>query len=129
MNQRRLTSDISTIYLISFLILIIFFPSPVQGLCTGPEACGILGGTLLSILTIPICIIAFLFAIWPKTRKALQFFAILPGLMTLVTIYLFAIQADRFDLIFLPLIHFGIMILMIGIGRFDSPKKSKSLEI
>ena len=49
--------------------------------------------------------------------------------MTLVTIYLFAIQADRFDLIFLPLIHFGIMILMIGIGRFDSSKKSKSLEI
>ena len=111
------------------VILIIFFPSPVQGLCTGPEACGILGGALLSILTIPICIIAFLFAIWPKTRKALQFFAILPGLMTLITVYLFVIQADRFDLIFLPLIHFGIMILMIGIGRFDSSKKSKSLEI
>lgn len=129
MNQQRLTINISSIYLISFLFFIIFFSSPVQGLCTGPEACGILGGALLSILTIPICIIAFLFAIWPKTRKSLQFFAILPGLMTLITIYLFAIQADRFDLIFLPLIHFGIMILMIGIGRFDSSKKSKSPEI
>ena len=112
MSQQRLTSNISSIYLISFLILIIFFPSPVQALCTGPEACGILGGALLSILTLPICIIAFLFAIWPKTRKALQFFAILPGLMTLITTYLFVIQSDRFDLIFLPLIHFVIMILM-----------------
>ena len=129
MSQQRLTSNISSIYLISFLILIIFFPSPVQGLCTGPEACGILGGTLLSILTLPICIIVFLFAIWPKTRKSLQFFAILPGLMTLITAYLFVIQADRFDLIFLPLIHFGIMILMIGVGRLDSSKKPKSLEI
>ena len=49
--------------------------------------------------------------------------------MTLITAYLFVIQADRFDLIFLPLIHFGIMILMIGVGRLDSSKKPKSLEI
>ena len=127
MNQRRLTSNISSIYLISFLILIIFFPSPVQGLCTGPEACGILG-VLYFLSLLYQYVLLLLFAIWPKTRKALQFFAILPGLMTLVTIYLFAIQADRFDLIFLPLIHFGIMILMIGIGRFDSSKNQNHLK-
>jgi hypothetical protein len=65
------------------------------------------------------------FAIWPKTRNLLQIFAALPGFMVIITGYLIILQGQRADLIFIPLIHLGIMILMIFLGRLGSSKESK----
>ena len=64
---------------ISLLLFVVLFPTPVQGLCVDSESCGILGGFFLSILTVPLCLLLFIFAIWPKTRPWLKLFAILPG--------------------------------------------------
>ena len=108
--------------LISILIFLVVVPMPAQALCVGPESCGILGGMFLSMLTVPVCMLALFFAIWPKTRKALQAIAVLPGLMAGLTTYLMVIQAQRMDLIFIPLIHLGIMVLMIFLGRINSSK-------
>jgi len=116
------------VFLTSILLFVIFIPSPAQGLCISPEACGIIVGTWLSMLTVPLCIVAFLFAFWPKTRRWLQVFAVLPGVMAILTGYLMVIRVNRVDLLFIPLIHFGIMIVMIGIGRFDRNKESKNEE-
>ena len=116
------------VFLTSILLIVIFIPSPAQGLCIGPEACGIIVGTWLSMLTVPLCIVAFLFAIWPKTRRWLQVFAVIPGGMAILTGYLMVIRVNRIDLLFIPLIHFGLMIVMIGIGRFDLNKESKNEE-
>jgi len=116
------------VFLTSILLFVIFIPSPAQGLCISPEACGIIVGTWLSMLTVPLCIVAFLFAIWPKTRRWLQVFAVLPGVMAMLTGYLMVIRVNRVDLLFIPLIHFGLMIVMIGIGRFDRNKESKNEE-
>ncbi|MBD29078.1 MAG: hypothetical protein CMO38_07515 [Verrucomicrobiaceae bacterium] len=99
------------------LIFIILIPTPVQGLCIGPEACGILGATFLSMITIPICLIAFLLVFWPKTRKLLQGLAILPGFMAIFTGYLMVIRVNRFDLFYVPLIHICLMIAMFIVGR------------
>ena len=117
-----------TVFLISILAFVLLIPSPVQGLCISPEACGIIAGAFLSMLTVPLCIVAFLFAIWPKTRRWLQVFAVLPGGMAILTGYLMVIRVNRVDLLFIPLIHFGLMIVMIGIGRFDRNKESKNEE-
>ena len=108
--------------LISILIFLVAVPIPAQALCVGPESCGILGGMFLSMLTVPVCMLSLFFAIWPKTRKALQAIAVLPGLMAGLTTYLMVIQAQRMDLIFIPLIHLGIMVLMIFLGRINSSK-------
>ena len=116
------------VFLTSILLIVIFIPSPAQGLCISPEACGIIVGTWLSMLTVPLCIVAFLFAIWPKTRRWLQVFAVIPGGMAILTGYLMVIRVNRIDLLFIPLIHFGLMIVMIGIGRFDLNKESKNKE-
>jgi len=118
----------SGIYFISILLFIIFIPSPAQGLCTNSESCGILGGLFLSMLTVPLCLIALIFAIWPKTRRTLLGFAILPGLMTMLTMYLIVIQAKRIDLIYIPLIHLVLMAVMIGLGRFNPLKESENIE-
>ena len=85
-------------------------------------------GTWLSMLTVPLCIVAFLFAIWPKTRRWLQVFAVLPGGMAILTGYLMVIRVNSVDFLFIPLIHFGLMIVMIAIGRFDRHKESKNEE-
>ena len=114
-------------YFIAIFFLIIFIPSPAQALCIGPESCGILFGTFLSMLTVPICILALILAIWPVTRRILQVFAILPGLMGIVTGYLMVIQGQRFDLIFIPLIHISIMILMILLGRYFNPEQREEI--
>ena len=119
----------STKFLIPIIFIIIFIPSPAQALCIGPESCGILGGIFLSMLTVPICVIALILAIWPVTRRILRIFAILPGLMIIVTGYLMVIQGQRFDLIFFPLIHMGIMFLMIYLGRLGSSKLSDKVEL
>ena len=119
----------STKFLIPIIFIIIFIPTPAQALCIGPESCGILGGIFLSMLTVPICVIALILAIWPVTRRILLIFAILPGLMIIVTGYLMVIQGQRFDLIFIPLIHMGIMFLMIYLGRLGSSKLSNKVEL
>ena len=99
------------------LFFIILIPTPAQGLCAGPEACGILGATFLSMITIPICLLAFLLVFWPKTRRLLQGFAILPGFMAILTGYLMVIRVNRFDLFYVPFIHVCLMITMIIVGR------------
>ena len=119
----------STKFLIPIIFIIIFIPTPAQALCIGPESCWILGGIFLSMLTVPICVIALILAIWPVTRRILRIFAILPGLMIIVTGYLMVIQGQRFDLIFIPLIHMGIMFLMIYLGRLGSSKLSNKVEL
>ena len=101
----------------SVLLFIILIPAPVQGLCIGPEACGILGATLLSMITIPICLLAFLLVFWPKTRRLLQGLAILPGFMAIFTGYLMVIRVNRFDFFYVPLIHVCLTIAMIIVGR------------
>ena len=128
MGQLKPMERYPVVFLTSILLFVIFIPSPAQGLCIGPEACGIIAGTFLSMLTVPLCIVAFLFAIWPKTRRWLQVFAVLPGGMAILTGYLMVIRVNRVDLLYIPLIHFGLMIVMIGIGRFDRNKESKNEE-
>ena len=128
MGQLKPMERNPVVFLTSILLFVIFIPSPAQGLCIGPEACGIIAGTFLSMLTVPLCIVAFFFAIWPKTRRWLQVFAVLPGGMAILTGYLMVIRANRVDLLLIPLIHFGLMIVMIGIGRFDRNKESKNEE-
>ena len=128
MNESKTMNRKTSIFFISILFFIICVPIPAQGLCIGPEECGILGATFLSILTVPLCIIAFLFAIWPKTRRLLQVFAVLPGFMAILTGYLIVLQANRIDLLYIPLLHIGLMALMIGVGRLGSLKESKNIE-
>ena len=128
MNQLKPMERYPVVFLTSILLIVIFIPSPAQGLCINPEACGIIVGTWLSMLTVPLCIVAFLFAIWPKTRRWLQVFAVLPGGMAILTGYLMVIRVNSVDFLFIPLIHFGLMIVMIAIGRFDRHKESKNEE-
>ena len=104
-------------FLVSLLLFVVLIPAPVQGLCVSSEACGILGGFFLSMFTVPLCLLLFLFAIWPKTRPWLQGFAILPGLMFVFTAFLIVIQAGRIDLAWIPLVHAVLMSVMIGLGR------------
>ena len=128
MNQLKPMERYPVVFLTSTLLIVIFIPSPAQGLCINPEACGIIVGTWLSMLTVPLCIVAFLFAIWPKTRRWLQVFAVLPGGMAILTGYLMVIRVNSVDFLFIPLIYFGLMIVMIAIGRFDRHKESKNEE-
>ncbi|MFL2957253.1 MAG: hypothetical protein ACJZ4Z_00470 [Candidatus Thalassarchaeaceae archaeon] len=104
----------------SVLLFIILIPAPAQGLCIGPEACGIIGAAFLSMITIPICLITFLLVFWPKTRKLLQGLAVLPGFMAILTGYLMVIRVNRFDLFYFPLIHVCLMTAMIIVGRLTS---------
>ncbi len=118
-----------SVFFISILFFIIFIPNTAHGLCINAEACGILGGTLLSMVTVPLCLILLIFGFWKKTRRLLQVFAILPGFMSLLTGYLIVIQGNRFDLLFIPLIHILIAILMIGLGRLDTLNGTKNIEL
>ncbi len=107
------------VFLVAFLVFVLLIPSPVQGLCINAEACGIVGGTLLSMLTVPICLVLFVFAIWPKFRPWFKVMAVLPGFMVVLTGYLMVFRVGRFDLIWVPLIHAGLMIAMIRVGRLS----------
>ena len=118
-----------SVFFISILFFIIFIPNTAHGLCINAEACGILGGTLLSMVTVPLSLILLIFGFWKKTRRLLQVFAILPGFMSLLTGYLMVIQVNRFDLLFIPLIHILIAILMIGLGRLDTLNGTKNIEL
>ncbi len=80
-------------------------------------------------LTVPVCLISTIFAIWPKTRRLLLGFAVLPGLMTMLTAYLILIQAERFDLFYIPLIHLVLMVVMIGLGRLNRLNKTENIEL
>lgn len=102
------------------LFATILIPMPAQALCTGPESCGILGGVLLSMITVPISILALFLAIWPSTRKSLPVIAALPGGMVALTTYLVIVQGQRTDLVFIPLIHLAMTILMIYLGRIET---------
>ena len=119
MGQTEPMGRYPVVALASILLLAISIPGPAQGLCISPEACGIVAGAFLSMLTVPICIVAFLLAIWPKTRRLLEVFALLPGGMAMLTGYLMVIRVNRLDLFFIPLAHLGLMIGMIAVGRLD----------
>ena len=125
MGQLKPMERYPVVFLTSILLIVIFIPSPVQGLCINPEACGVIVGVWASMLTVPICLVLFAFAIWPKTRPWLEVLAVLPGFMTILTGYLMVFRVARFDFIWVPLIHAGLMIVMIRIGRFDRNKESK----
>ena len=125
MGQLKPMERYPVVFLTSILLIVIFIPSPVQGLCINPEACGVIVGVWASMLTVPICLVLFAFAIWPKTRPWLEVLAVLPGFMAILTGYLMVFRVARFDLIWIPLIHAGLMIVMIRIGRFDRNKESK----
>ncbi|MBT3452180.1 MAG: hypothetical protein HN444_02340 [Euryarchaeota archaeon] len=111
----------------AILFATLLIPTPAQALCNGSESCGILGGFLLSIITVPISLMALFLAIWPATRKSLQAIAALPGGMAALTTYLI-IQAQRLDLAFIPLIHIGLMALMIFLGRIDSKREETQIQ-
>ena len=49
--------------------------------------------------------------------------------MAILTGYLMVIRVNRADLLLIPLIHLGLMIVMIAIGRFDRNKEPKNEEI
>ena len=125
MGQLKPMERYPVVFLTSILLIVIFIPSPVQGLCINPEACGVIVGVWASMLTVPICLVLFAFAIWPKTRPWLEVLAVLPGFMAILTGYLMVFRVARFDFIWVPLIHAGLMILMIHTGRFDRNKESK----
>ena len=112
----------------AILFATILIPMPAQALCTGPESCGILGGFLLSIITVPISILALILAIWPSTRKSLSVIAALPGGMVALTTYLVIIQGQRTDLVFIPLIHLALMILMIYLGRIKTQVSNVTIQ-
>ena len=128
MGQLKPMERYPVVFLTSILLIVIFIPSPVQGLCINPEACGVIVGVWASMLTVPICLVLFAFAIWPKTRPWLEVLAVLPGFMAILTGYLMVFRVARFDFIWVPLIHAGLMIVMIRIGRFDRHKESKNEE-
>ncbi len=128
MGQKMTMERFRVVFLSSILLIVIFFPSPVQGLCIGPEACGIVVGAWLSMLTVPLCSVAFLFVWWPRTRRWLQVVAVIPGGMAILTGYLMVIRVNRVDLLYIPLLHFALMIVMIGISRLDSIKEPKKEE-
>ena len=125
MGQLKQMERYPVVFLTSILLIVIFIPSPVQGLCINPEACGVIVGVWASMLTVPICLVLFAFAIWPKTRPWLEVLAVLPRFMAILTGYLMVFRVARFDFIWVPLIHAGLMIVMIRIGRFDRNKESK----
>ena len=112
--------------LTSIILIVIFLPRPVQALCIGPEACGIIAGTWLSMLTVPLCSLAFLLVWWPRTRRWLQVVAVIPGGMAILTGYLMVIRVNRIDLLFVPLLHLALMIVMILISRLDRNKETKA---
>ena len=126
MGQLNPMERFRVVFLTSILLIVIFIPSPAQGLCIGPEACGIIVGTWLSMLTVPLCSVAFLFVWWPRTRRWLQVVAVIPGGMAILTGYLMVIRVNRVDLLFIPLLHFALMIVMIGISRLDRNKEPKN---
>ena len=128
MGQLKPMERYPVVFLTSILLIVIFIPSPVQGLCINPEACGVIVGVWASMLTVPICLVLFAFAIWPKTRPWLEVLAVLPGFMAILTGYLMVFRVARFDFFWVPLIHAGLMIVMIRIGRFDRNKESKNEE-
>ena len=97
---------------------------PAQALIAegNDEGAALLLAMLLSMLTVPVTFLLFLFAISPKTRPTLRIFAGLPGLMTLLTVYLVLIAGNRLDMVWLPMFHAGLAAIMFwlgGVGRHN----------
>ena len=91
---------------------------PAQALIAegNDEGAALLGAMLLSMLTVPVTFLLFLFAISPKTRPTLGIFAGLPGLMTVATLYLVLIAGQRPDMLWLPMFHAGLAGIMFWVG-------------
>ena len=91
---------------------------PAQALIAegNDEGAALLGAMLLSMLTVPVTFLLFLFAISPKTRPTLRIFAGLPGLMTVATLYLVLIAGQRPDMLWLPMFHAGLAGIMFWVG-------------
>lgn len=91
---------------------------PAQALIAegNDEGAALLGAMFLSMLTVPLTFLLFLFAISPKTRPTLRIFAGLPGLMTVATLYLVLIAGQRPDMLWLPMFHAGLTGIMFWVG-------------
>lgn len=97
---------------------------PAQALIAegNDEGAALLGAMFLSMLTVPLTFLLFLFAISPKTRPTLRIFAGLPALMTVATLYLVLIAGQRPDMLWLPMFHAGLAGIMFwvgGLGRVE----------
>tara|TARA_B100000003_G_scaffold125800_1_gene112689 strand:- start:37 stop:471 length:435 start_codon:yes stop_codon:yes gene_type:complete len=91
---------------------------PAQALIAegNDEGAALLGAMFLSMLTVPLTFLLFLFAISPKTRPTLRIFAGLPALMTVATLYLVLIAGQRPDMLWLPMFHAGLAGIMFWVG-------------
>lgn len=109
---------------ILLLSAVVALAAPAQALIAegNDEGAALLGAMFLSMLTVPLTFLLFLFAISPKTRPTLRFFAGLPGLMTVATLYLVLIAGRRPDMLWLPMFHAGLTGIMFwvgGLGRVE----------
>ena len=100
------------------LTTVVTLAVPAQALIAegNDEGAALLGAMFLSMLTVPLTFLLFLFAISPKTRPTLRFFAGLPGLMTVATLYLVLIAGQRPDMLWLPMFHAGLTGTMFWVG-------------
>jgi hypothetical protein len=102
---------------------------PAQALIAegNDEGAALLGAMLLSMLTVPVTFLLFFFAISPKTRPTLRIFAGLPGLMTLLTVYLVLIAGSRLDMVWLPMFHAGLAAVMFWLGGVGQHKEAPAM--
>ena len=100
------------------LVVLVTMAVPAQALIAegNDEGAALLGAMFLSMLTVPLTFLLFLFAISPKTRPILRIFAGLPGLMTVATLYLVLIAGQRPDMLWLPMFHAGLAGIMFWVG-------------
>ena len=100
------------------LVVLVMMAVPAQALIAegNDEGAALLGAVFLSMLTVPLTFLLFLFAISPKTRPILRIFAGLPGLMTVATLYLVLIAGQRPDMLWLPMFHAGLAGIMFWVG-------------
>tara|TARA_B100000925_G_scaffold189829_2_gene143537 strand:- start:824 stop:1348 length:525 start_codon:yes stop_codon:yes gene_type:complete len=103
---------------ILLVIAAVTLAAPAQALIAegNDEGAALLGAMFLSMLTVPLTFLLFLFAISPKTRPILRIFAGLPGLMTVATLYLVLIAGQRPDMLWLPMFHAGLAGIMFWVG-------------
>ena len=107
------------------LTAVVALATPVQALIAegNDEGAALLGAVFLSMLTVPLTFLLFLFAISPKTRPVLRIFAGLPGLMTVATFYLVLIAGKRPDMLWLPMFHAGLTGIMFWVGGLGRVKE------
>ena len=115
--------------ILTMILGVAMVAGPVQALIAdgNDEGAALLGAMLLSMLTVPVTFLLFLFAISPKTRPTLRVFAGLPGLMTLLTVYLVLIAGRRPDMIWLPMFHAGLAAIMFWLGRVGRQNEAPTM--